>query len=316
MKAVLIHHDSRWLRLIRRAEKSCFRGRIGLLFTFAGIEPSDFFPDPGVSCPGIRKELPPAGGEAYLAFSRYLRCCNLLFNRDGLRSELEKDALFCRALLCYGGKEACLLPTGKTRLCFPDSAGDDLSLRRLLWEENRPEQALLRQLLDDLDENRPAEPQLREIIARAHFSGDEHWKEYFVTMPEILSSRRSNGAETADPMGEWVFQGKARYIRKNHPDDILLLSRTQVGSFSREYYSYALFLKANRLELPVYYHADYGESGDRYAWFADRDGKTVRIFYRNPDGHSWRYLALTEGNALPLKEGRLEEMLDFIRECL
>ena len=227
---------------------------------------------------------------------------------------LEASALLSRALLCYGGEDSYLLPAGRTRLCFPDSRDPDFGFRRLLWEDLGGRRALFLQLLDDLDENQPAAPQLQQIISRKVFRGDERWKEYFVTMPEILSSVRLSGAEVADPMGEWVFRTEKRLIRMNHPDDILLLSRTQTSSVSREYYSYVLFLKARQQDLPVFYHADYTEASEKYAWFEDIHGAHIRILYRNPDGTRWRCLAYREEDSSSVFDGSLEEMLDYIRE--
>ena len=117
-------------------------------------------------------------------------------------------------------------------------------------------------------------------------------------------------------MGEWVFQSEKRFIRMNHPDDILLLSRTQTSSVSREYYSYVLFLKAREQGLPVFYHADYTEASEKYAWFEDLNGARIRILYQNPDGTHWRFLAYREEDPAPVFDGSLEEMLDYIRNIL
>ena len=115
-------------------------------------------------------------------------------------------------------------------------------------------------------------------------------------------------------MGEWVFQTEKRFIRMNHPDDILLLSRTQTSSVSREYYTYVLFLKARSQGLLVHYHADYTEGSEKYAWFEDLRGASIRILYRNPDGTYWRFLTYGEDDPAPVFDGSLEETLDFIRE--
>ena len=135
-------------------------------------------------------------------------------------------------------------------------------------------------------------------------------------MPEILSSVRLRGTDAADPMGEWVFQTEKRCIRMNHPDDILLLSRTQTSSVNREYYSYVLFLKAWSQGLPVYYHADYTESSEKYAWLEPIQGARIRILYRNPDGTHWRFLAYREEDPSPAFDGSMEEALHYIREAL
>ena len=307
VKAALMQSSPLWKKAILAAGRSFLGGRIDLLFRYSGIRAEDVFSSASLS-------VPAAGGKEYALFLRCLHRIELLFDRDGVRPELEQSALLQRALLCYGGEECYLLPSGRTRLCFLDSKDRDFGFRRLLWEENDGRRALFLQLLDDLDEKQPAAPQLQRIISRKVFRGAERWKEYFVTMPEILSSVRLSGAEAADPMGEWVFRTEKRLIRMNHPDDILLLSRTQTSSVSREYYSYVLFLKARQRGLPVYYHADYTEASEKYAWFEDSTGARIRILYRNPDGTHWRFLAYREEDPTPVFDGSLEEMLDYIRE--
>ena len=307
VKAALMQSSPLWKKAILAAERSFLNGRIDLLFRYSGIRAEEVF---SPSSPAV----PEAGGKKYDLFLRCLRRVELLFDRDGVRPELEQSSLLRRALLCYGGEECYLLPSGRTRLCFLDSKDRDFGFRRLLWEENDGRRALFLQLLDDLDEKQPAAPQLQRIISRKVFRGAERWKEYFVTMPEILSSVRLSGAEAADPMGEWVFRTEKRLIRMNHPDDILLLSRTQTSSVSREYYSYVLFLKARQQGLQVYYHSDYTEASEKYAWFEASGGTRIRILYRNPDGTRWRFLAYREEDPAPFFDGSLEEMLDYIRE--
>ena len=307
VKAALMQRSPLWKKAILAAERSFLNGRIDLLFQYSGIRAEDVFSS---SSPAV----PEAGGKEYALFLRCLHRIELLFDRDGVRPELEQSSLLRRALLCYGGEDSYLLPSGRTRLCFLDSKDRDFGFRRLLWEENDGRRVLFLQLLDDLDEKQPAAPQLQQIISRKVFRGAERWKEYFVTMPEILSSVRLSGAEAADPMGEWVFRTEKRLIRMNHPDDILLLSRTQTSSVSREYYSYVLFLKARQQGLQVYYHADYTEASEKYAWFEASDGTRIRILYRNPDETRWRFLAYREEDSAPVFDGNLDEMLDYIRK--
>ena len=309
VKAALMQSSPLWKQVILTAERSFLDGRIDMLFQYSGIRAEDVFSS---SSPAV----PEPGGREYDRFLRCLRRVELLFDRDGVRPELEQSALLRRALLCYGGQGSYLLPSGKTRLCFLDSTDRDFGFHRLLWEENDGRRTLFLQLLDDLDETQPAAPQLQRIISRKVFRGDERWKEYFVTMPGILSSVRLFDVEAADPMGEWVFQTEKRFIRMNHPDDILLLSRTQTSSVSREYYSYVLFLKARQRTLPVYYHADYTEASEKYAWFEDSNGERVRILYQNPDGTHWRFLAYRGEDPAPVFSGNLEQMLDYIRNIL
>lgn len=307
VKAVLLQSSPLWKKAILAAERSFLNGRIDMLLACSGIRAADVFSSPPA--------IPEAGGREYVLFLRCLRRFEMLFDRDGVRPELEEAALLRRALLCYGGQSSYLLPPGRARQCFLDNTDCELGFRRLLWDDNEGKRALLLQLLEDLDETQPVVTQLQEIISRKVFIVGERWKEYFITMPEILSSVRLRGAEAADPMGEWVFQTEKRWIRMNHPDDILLLSRTQTSSVNREYYTYVLFLKARSQGLPVYYRADYTEGAEKYAWFEDIHGSPVRILYRNPDGTHWRFLAYREENPAPVFDGSLEETLDYIREA-
>ena len=335
VKAALKLSGVRWRKAVRDAEDSFLGGRIDMLFDFAGITAGEIFRQGAAQevtaaaqngviwtagmagCGDVTGlQIPPVGAQEYEKFLRYMRRFRLLFDRDGVRPELEKDALLRRALLCYGGADSYLLPPGRARQCFLDSTDRDMGFRRLLRDSNEGRRLVVKQLLDDLDETRPAAPQLREIIARKVFTGEERWKEYFVTMPEILCSVLSSGADSADPMGEWVFRNEQRYIRRRSQDDILLLSRTHTSSVSREYYSYVLFLKARKQGLPVSYHADYTESSEKYAWFENREGERIRVLYRNPDASGWRFLARREGEDERRCEGSQEEMLRYIRDTI
>ena len=319
LKAFLMQNDRRWKKTVPEAEGVFPGGRIDMLFDFAGIRSEGPFirPEPiaamttGAAEQSGRQSATASGAE-YNAFQRYLRRYLLLFDRSGVRPELERESLLRRALLCYGGEDSYLLPPGKPRQCFLDNTDRDVGFRRLFRDDNSGRRAVLKQLLDDLDETQSAAPQLQEIIRRKAFRGGERWKEYLVTMPEIFNSVRSRGADAADPMGEWVFQTEQRFICRNHADDILLLSRSQTRSVNREYYTYVLFLKARQRGFPVFYHADYTGSAEKYAWFeSDTEGR-IRILYRNPDGKGWRYMARREKDSFAVSEGNLKTMLEYI----
>ena len=64
----------------------------------------------------------------------------------------------------------------------------------------------------------------------------------------------------------------------------------------------------------MFYHADYTEASEKYAWFEDNHGAQIRILYRNPDGTHWRCLAYRGEDSAPVFDGSLEETLDYIRE--
>ena len=323
LKASLMRNHFLWKRAILDAEASFLGGRLDALFAFSGIRAEDYLsrcgqPDdaePGDAVTPLPSSERSDSGE-YLAFMRYFRRFSLLFDRSGVRPELEEAALLRRALLCFGGEDSFLLPPGKPRQCFLDSTDRDVGFRRLLWDACGGRRDALRQLLDALDESCPVQPQLHAIINRTLFHGEERWKEYLVTMPEILSSVRTSGAACLDPMHEWVFQTDQRFIRRNSADDILLLSRTQTSSVSREYYSYVLFLKARQLGMPVYYHADYTESSEKYAWFVSHTGEQIRLLYCSRGGADWCYRAQTAEDCRHLCKGSLEEMLEYIRELV
>lgn len=315
LKAALARSDFRWKKAITDAENSFLGGCIGMLFDFAGIRAADVFRTAEKrATEGLDPDIPPADGLAYSDFIRYLRRFRLLFDRNGVRRELEESEILRRALLCFGGENSYLLPPGRTRQCFLDNMDRDVGFRRLMRDDHDGRRETLRELMDDLREEEPVVPQLQSIIERKTFSGTERWKEYLVSMPEILCSVRSMETSKPDPEGQWIFQSEQRYIRRNHADDILLLSRTQTSSINREYYSYVLFLKARKRGLKVHYHADYTDSSEKYAWFINLAGEPVSVSYRNPDQGFWRFVARREEDFEVLFEGNMREMLDWVRE--
>ena len=246
----------------------------------------------------------------------YLGKFTMLFDTDGVRSEIEDKALFRRALLCYGGKYSYMLPPGKARQSFLDNTDRDYGFKRLLRDDNTGKRDYLKMLMDDIVVDRPVTEQLQEIIDRKTFDEDDRWKQYFVKLPEILDCVYTNDASKKDPQNEWVFMSSQKFIRRNNSDDILLLTRTQTNSINRELYSYVLFLMARKEGLKVKYHAEYTDGAEKYAYYDNKQGERILVVYKKKENVGYVFIAKKTDNAEMFYHDTLEGMLDYVEKTI
>ncbi len=326
VKSILMHLDPAWKEVIADSENTFLDGQTGALFAFSGLteeyenqiaafEDSNkdaVMLDDSVNILGAID----ASSDYYKIFNNYLSKFKLIFNKNGVKPELEEMALFRRALLCYGGADSYMLPPGKARKSFLDNTDRDFGFKRFLRDENSGKRNYLKELMDDITVDKPILEQLQEIIDRKTFSTEDRWKQYFITMPEILNSLKANGEGTRDPQGEWVFTNGQRFIRKNSSDDILLLSRTQTNSVNRELYSYVLFLEARKQGLAVNYRADYTDNAEKYAYYEDKQNEEIHVVYKNKENVGYVYLAKKLNDAEVIYYDSLEGMLDYVDKTI
>ena len=291
IKSILMGIDPVWKKAVIESENTFLDGQTGALFKFAGIvdeyerqirkyEDSnindEFLADKAQILSGVNEN-----SKFYLDFINYLKKFEMLFDDNGVKRELEENSLFRRALLCYGDNDSYMLPVGKPVQCFLDNTDRDYSFKRLLRDDNGGKRDLLKQLMDDIDLNRPISEQLQEIISKKTFNEEDRWKRYFVSMPEILDCISGNTENKKDPQGDWLFCTPRRFIRKNSSDDILLLTKTQTSSINRELYSYVLYLKARKMGLKLNYAATSSDNADKYAWYTNNEGEVIHVLYKN-----------------------------------
>lgn len=328
IKSILMQIDPMWKTVIAESERTFMEGQTGAIFQFSGLTEEynrqiDEFQDnnPGVEAlPNDVQFLVGIDNTStyYRSFSDYLNKFKMLFDENGVKEEIEDKALFRRALLCYGKNDSYMLPPGKARQSFLDNTDRDFGFRRLLRDDNNGKRTILKELMDDIVSDQPITDQLQKIIdEKTTFDGEERWKKYFIKIPEILESLYANGENVKDPQGEWVFMSSQRFVRKNNADDILLLTRTQTNSINRELYSYVLFLKAQEKNLPVYYHADYTDSAEKYAYFDNNQGKRVHVVYRKRDDDSgYFYIAKNSDDTEIIYYDTLDGMLDYVEKTV
>jgi hypothetical protein len=86
------------------------------------------------------------------------------------------------------------------------------------------------------------------------------WRRYFIEFPEMIRACGWN-----------------KFIRRQSPNDILLLERTQTNGEHREYYSYALCVRLRKMGNDVYYTPSY--SVDVYAYISNINELSINITY-------------------------------------
>lgn len=326
IKSILMNVDSIWKQAVIESENTFLDGQTGALFSFAGIteeyekQISEFEnanPD-DIVLPKNAEIMENMNRDScyYSSFMEYLHKFEMLFDKTGVKKEIEDAALFRRALLCYGGKDSYMLPPGKARQSFLDNTDRDFGFRRLLRDENNGKRVFLKELMDDLVTDRPIAEQLQEIIDNKTFDDTDRWKKFFVKMPEILDCLSGKDESKRDPQGKWVFVSAQRYIRRNSPDDILLLTRTQTNSINRELYSYVLFLKAKKKGLNVYYHEDFTDSAEKYMFYDNKQGERVHVIYKKKDDSGYAYIAKKADDTELIYYDSIDLMLDYVDKTI
>jgi hypothetical protein len=323
IKSILMSIDPEWKKAVAESENTFMDGQTGALLSFSGLteeygrQISEFEEQnkDAVVLPEGAQILAgtDSSSDYYTAFITYLKKFVLLFDTDGVRSEIEDQALFRRALLCYGGKYSYMLPPAKARQSFLDNTDRDYGFKRLLRDENSGKRVYLKMLMDDIVLDRPVVDQLQEIIDRKTFDEDERWKKYFIKMPEILDCI-ANDVNKKDPDGHWVFAIPQRFIRRNNNDDILLLSRTQTNSINRELYSYVLYIEARKKGLSVKYHAEYTDSAEKYAYYDNKQGERVLVVYKKKADVGYVYIAKKTDDTEIIYYDTLEGILDYVEK--
>jgi len=326
IKSILMLIDPAWKKAVMDSENTFMDGQTGALYEFSGLVDeyerqiaeyqdqnpnADMVEDGAEILAGIDGE-----SEYYSIFNTYLNKFIMLFDKDGVKKEIENAALFRRALLCYGGQYSYMLPPGKARQSFLDNTDRDFGFKRLLRDDNSGKRNYLKELMDDISLDRPIEEQLQEIIDRKTFDDTDRWKQYFVKMPEILDCVSINDESKKDPQGNWVFAIPQRFIRRNSADDILLLSRTQTNSINRELYSYVLFLKARKMGLKVNYKAEFTDNAEKFAYYDNKQGEQIQVVYKNKEDVGYAYIAKKTDDTELIYYDSLEMMLDYVDKTI
>ena len=326
IKSTLIEIDPLWKKTIIDSEKTFLDGQTGALLAFSGItEEYNIQIGEYQNC---HPDLLNVGDDAtllsnmnteshyYYAFINYLRKFLMLFDKEGVKKQIEDEALFRRALLCYGGEDSYMLPPGKARQSFLDNTDRDFGFKRFLRDDNNGKRQYLKQLMDDLSFEEPVCDQLQKIVDLKSFNDAERWKEYFVKIPEILECVQSKDDSKKDPEGKWIFSIPQRFIRKNSSDDILLLSRYQTNSINRELYSYVLFLKARKKGLNVHYYEEYTDNAEKYAFYNNKQDEQIQVIYKEKENVGFCYIARkTDGTEVIYYE-TLEGILDYVEKTI
>lgn len=259
VKAGLILHHSAWRPLIDQAEAhGYFKGQIDFLCEFSSVNAywkvsSSFSWDEETHL------------EFQRAFASYFAKARSMFSAEGLSDDDLHQ--WTRALLATGDY---LLPQGSNYSFLNNAATDPLSWKRYLRtsssadsDESR-KRPCLKKLWDQIDVNRPLVPQLDYVIATASDLGP--WREALVRTPEAIA-----------------YCGR-RAIRWEGETDVTLLSKTTMGGYHAELFSFCLHqqLQADpRLCAPLV-ALEYVSQNDRYSRPFSRllfSGVSLNIFF-------------------------------------
>lgn len=225
VKAHLIVNNAAWVEPILEAEKHVyFRGQIGFLLAFAGIdtneETGDYFVWPDYSASILLS-----------SFITYLHKASKVFVADGLIQL--KDFVWERALLSKGN----YLPKSGDNSSFLHKNYGELTWKRLLRKQNDGKRAFVKELFDD-----PAFDPLKmydslyDIIKVALISINENnWRYFIIKDPEMIKYGEYPFVRLYDPFGN----------NQDYPW-VLLFNKSNFNGYHAElrtYFLHQLFLR-------------------------------------------------------------------------
>ena len=321
--------STQWRNTIIEAEKSYLGGQITALLEFSGIisqydnEMKDYLKNnPKGNELNASTSLLQNSNSYFGAFESYLNKLNTFFNENGLNDEYEKDSIFRRALLTYGGRDSYLLISQGSILSFLNNIDRDYSFRRLLRGDNAKsdpsgsKRTMFKDLLDAIDLTHDVPTQLNDLINI--FVNDannkSNWKYFFIKMPELLCCLKANGYKygKADPSGNYIFADDMRFINYRDENNISICEKKSTRSMNREYYTYVLYLQAKALGYKVTYKYTYSEGREIYLEFKSIQNKNLRILYSlEPVLNKYVYIIKELDNQISHYD-RIEDALTYI----
>ncbi|NOT90720.1 GmrSD restriction endonuclease domain-containing protein [Ferruginibacter sp.] len=273
IKAKLIVKSKEWKEVIIKCEEhGYFVGQIDFLLKFSGIKDS-YKINSNLDWDGKTNT------EYFDQFKLYAEKSVFMFTTNGL-NKLDKY-LWQRALLVKGDY---LLWTSRNKSFLIDD-DRDISWKRLLRDDNY-KRDFLKLLFDDISVVSGIKD-LERIIGSYSIND---WRKYFIHYPEVIA-----------------VCGAKKFIRWVSNNDILLLETTQTNGLHREYYSYALKIKLQRLGNIVYYFSI--NSVDYLKYINEINNRSVQIVYAYNDG--WKYRFKISENNFEYFETE-EEIVDYL----
>jgi hypothetical protein len=258
IKASLLLNDETWRnRIIEMENHEYFNGQIDFLLDFSGI--NDYYNE------HANLEWSADENAKYLKqFEVNSQKAKAIFNANGIRDF--EDYIFERALLSIGDY---LLDKGYNYSFGINGRERDISWKRLL-RDNNESRGYLRELFDAIKPE-SVKADLKRIINKAKIND---WRKHFVEFPELIS-----------------VCGKSRFIRYNGDEEILLLEKTQTNGLHREYYTYALKVKLEKMGNNVSYQPDYSIDYDKYIYHINKH--KIKVFFDKrkvvKDGYEYCY---------------------------
>lgn len=92
----------------------------------------------------------------------------------------------------------------------------------------------------------------------------DDWRKYFILYPEIIEQC-----------------GKSKFTRHEDSDNILLMEKIQTNGNHREYYSFAFFIRLQRMKIRANYIPS--NSVDYLKYISQINGKNIEVSYAAGD---------------------------------
>ena len=284
IKAYLLSFGEGWPERIDRAEQhSYFRGQIGFLLRFCGLNLDD--PDTELA------RIDSATSQALSApFERYFSCAAQMFD-DIVKNPKNTGRLWERALLATGD---FLLLIGPNYSLLTPTQDVAWSWKRLLRNAAAAGQAgqLLKKLWDRLGEPAFSKSDLIKII-----ENDSHmdsWRRAIVTTPRVYD------------------YGLYKMLRFSDQGGIYLLRKSQMNGRHAELFTYCLYedlkARAEPLSLTTSYRETISTDDEPSLSFSRRlDHEDIRLYLRYKDAAVGYELQLEEPQE---PEGKLRAVLE------
>ena len=273
IKASLILKSGDWKNAVIKLEQhGYFIGQIDFLLKFSDIK-NYFIKNNNLNWSELENVL------FFKKFIQYGEKAECMFSKAGLKDF--EESLWQRSLLAKGDY---LLSTSMNK-SFLINDDRDISWKRLL-KDDTSKRDILKLLFDDISPASVAS----DLIKIINNYNTNSWRKHFIQHPEII-----------------MVCGNKRFIRWESENNILLLEQSRTNGWHREYYSYALKIRLEKLGNIVLYHIE--NSVDFLKYINTINSRGVEISYVFSDGWKYRYKVSEKDYLFFLTE---DEIVDYL----
>jgi len=279
LKAKLISKGIEWNEAIKSIENHpYFKGQISFLLDYSGIQ--EFYNNDHSLSWSAEED------KNYLkVFLEYSQKAKFIFESNGIRET--DDYLIERALLTIGNYTL----SKRSNFSFLINGFDrEISWKRLLRNSSN-KRDYFKEFLDLLNVNKDLEVQLNHIIDSSNVSD---WRKYLVKVPEMMKAC-----------------GTRKFFRFVDKNNILLLRKSQTNGEHREYYTYSLFIKLQKMKVECSYHSD--NSVEENKFIDSINKKDYKVFWDVSSEGDGQYEIYFENDEIFIA-GTQQEVLDYLND--